>query len=219
MSRSARWFVSAPDVETLEERDRGARVAHIVLVALFAIFIAWACLAPLSGAVMGSGVVKVEMNRLTVQHQEGGIIRQVLVRDGDKVKAGQPLIVLRDVRVHAAYDLLRSQLDSALARAARLDAERTGATMVSFTDELLQRARDPGVEELLARERTLFVVRGESIGQQIQLIREQVQETRAEIGARLEQLTADRHALTLQREELEANEALLQQGYVSRLAC
>jgi multidrug efflux pump subunit AcrA (membrane-fusion protein) len=67
----------------------------------------WAGFAPLSGAVIAPGFVKVDMNRKVVQHQEGGIVKQILVRDGDRVQHGQTLMVLEDVRVDATIDLLK----------------------------------------------------------------------------------------------------------------
>ena len=97
---------------------------------------AWVWLAPLSGAVIGAGQVKVDMNRKTVQHQEGGIVGEILVRDGSKVKAGQTLILLKDVRVDAGNEAVRTQLDAELAKAARLAAEQAGAAQ----DHLPRRA-------------------------------------------------------------------------------
>src|SRR3970040_792197 len=80
---------------------RAGIVGSLLLVVSIA---AWVWLAPLSGAVIGAGQVKVDMNRKTVQHQEGGIVGEILVRDGSKVEAGQTLLVLKDVRVDAGND-------------------------------------------------------------------------------------------------------------------
>src|SRR3970040_2511915 len=74
-----------------------------ILVLVLAVT-AWVALAPVSGAVIAPGAVKVDMNRKTVQHQEGGIVGEILVRDGSKVEAGQTLLVLKDVRVDAGND-------------------------------------------------------------------------------------------------------------------
>ena len=216
MSTLSQWLAPPPDLDALENLQAAVRPGLIIVALLAAGLIGWICFAPLSAAIIASGIVKVELNRQTLQHQEGGIIRQILVRDGDKVEAGQSLIVLRDVRVNATYELLRSQLDSALARAARLDGERIGAAVVIFPAELLSRSGDAGVEDLLSRERTLFSVRRDAIEQEIQLIRDQLHETQDEVVARARQVDADTHALSLQQEELSANEALLEQGYVSK---
>ncbi|MGH8681660.1 MAG: HlyD family type I secretion periplasmic adaptor subunit [Burkholderiales bacterium] len=177
---------------------------------------AWMWLAPLGGAAIAPGVVKVDMNRKTVQHQEGGLVSEILVRDGVKVKAGQPLIVLKDIRVDASNELVQTQLDAETAKASRLTAEQTWAVMVSFPKVLTAREADPRVAELLRHETTLFRTRRDAFNSQVALIRAQIRETEGEIRARQEQLQADRTAIRLQREELEANEALLGQGYVTK---
>jgi HlyD family type I secretion membrane fusion protein len=177
---------------------------------------AWVWIAPLSGAVIGPGQVKVDMNRKTVQHQEGGIVGEILVRDGSKVKAGQTLIMLRDVRVDAGNEAVRTQLDAELAKAARLAAEQSVAAEITFPAELMQRSSDPRVAELLKHETTVFRVRRESLTNQVALLRNQAREARDEIKARDVQLKADERAIKLQRDELAQNEKLAQEGFVSK---
>ena len=191
-----------------------AGLAGVVLLALT--LAGWAALAPLGGAAIAPGVVKVDMNRKTVQHQEGGIVGEILVRDGARVKAGQTLIVLKDVRVDAGNELARTQLDVELAKAARLTAEQTWAAAPAFPAELAARAGDPRVGEVLKRETTLFRTRREAFNNQVALIRTQIRETEGETRARQEQLRADETAIRLQREELASNQALLAGGYVAK---
>lgn len=177
---------------------------------------AWAAMAPISGAIIAAGLVKVETNRKTVQHQEGGIVKEIRVHDGDRVTQGQPLIVLGDVKVEATLALVRTQLDAELARNARLAAERELAGEIGFPEALTQRTDDPRVAELLRREQTLFEVRRDALKSQVALLRTQVAEARGEIEARLAQRSAESRALELQREEVEANQSLSAQGFVSR---
>jgi HlyD family type I secretion membrane fusion protein len=176
----------------------------------------WVWLAPLSGAVIGAGQVKVDMNRKTVQHQEGGIVGEILVRDGSKVKAGQTLILLKDVRVDAGNEAVRTQLDAEIAKAARLAAEQAGEAQIAFPPELTQRGSDPRVTELLKHESSVFRVRRESLTNQIALIRNQAREARDEIKARDAQLKADDRAIKLQRDELAQNQSLANEGFVSK---
>jgi epimerase transport system membrane fusion protein len=192
---------------------RAGIIGSLLLVVSIAV---WVWIAPLSGAVIGAGQVKVDMNRKTVQHQEGGIVGEILVRDGTKVKAGQTLILLRDVRVDAGNEAVRTQLDAELAKAARLSAEQTGAAQITFPPELTKRESDPRVAELLKHESSVFRVRRESLTNQINLIRNQAREARDEIKARHVQLKADAHAIKLQREELEQNISLAKEGFVSK---
>ncbi|HEX2332615.1 MAG TPA: HlyD family type I secretion periplasmic adaptor subunit, partial [Burkholderiales bacterium] len=142
-------------------------VATLVLVVGVSV---WVWLAPLSGAVIGAGQVKVDMNRKTVQHQEGGIVGEILVRDGSKVKAGQNLILLKDVRVDASNELVRTQLDAELAKSARLSTEQSGMTSIVFPPELAARSADPRVAQLLKSESALFAVRRDALTAQLSLI-------------------------------------------------
>jgi HlyD family type I secretion membrane fusion protein len=177
---------------------------------------AWGALAPLTGAVVAPGVVKVDLNRKVVQHQEGGIVREIHVRDGDHVTAGQELIRLDDVSVDAQLDLLRTQRDAERAKAARLEAERAYAEKPSFPRDLVRRKSDPKIEELLAKEAGLFRARREALDTQIAVLHRQIGETSAEEKALAVQLEAEERALKLQKDELAANQRLLEQGYVQK---
>jgi HlyD family type I secretion membrane fusion protein len=173
----------------------------------------WAVFAPLSGAVIAPGYVKVDLNRKVVQHQEGGIVRAIRVRDGDKVKEGQELLLLDDVRIDAQLDLLRTQLDGELTKAARLEAERSYATKPKFPKEL---AEQPRLAEIIERENALFRARRDAVETQVAVLRTQIKESAQEAAALNEQITAEEKALQLQKAELEANERLLAQGYVQK---
>jgi len=200
------------------ESPRGLIRAGIggILVLMLAVIV-WAALAPVSGAVIAPGAVRVDMNRKTVQHQEGGIIGEILVRDGSRVKAGETLIVLKDMRVEAGIEMVQTQLDGEIAKAARLTAEQVWAENVSFPAELLKRAGDVRVEELLRRETTLFRARRESYDTQLKLLRAQTSDITAEIRAREQQIKADRAAVKFAREELVSNQGLLKEGFISKV--
>lgn len=196
--------MSAPD-----EIRPIVRTGLLVIAGALVAFASWAHFAPLSGAVIAPGYVKVDLNRKVVQHQEGGIVRAVRVRDGDRVNAGQELILLDDVRIDAQLELLRTQLDGERAKAARLEAERALAARPTFPKDLLKK-------EFVAREEALFRARRESLESQIAVLRRQIRETVEEAQALAEQIGAEERALELQKEELAANERLLAQGYVQK---
>jgi membrane fusion protein, type I secretion system len=205
--------LAVADVENPRPLIRAGLAGVAVLALLVAV---WMTLAPVSGAVIAPGLVKVDMNRKTVQHQEGGIVSEILVRDGDKVSAGDTLVVLKDIRVDAGNELARTQLDAEMAKAARLAAEQSWAKQITFPGELSARESDPRVEELLRREASLFKARRDAYENQVKLIRSQIRETEREVNARTEQLKADASAVALQREEIESNQALVGQGYVTK---
>lgn len=176
----------------------------------------WVVQAPLSGAVIAPGFVKVDMNRKVVQHQEGGIIKQVLVRDGEHVRQGQVLAVIDDVRLDATLDLLRTQHDGERAKAARLEAERALLPEVMFPQELAARRGEPKVAELLQRETALFRARREALDSQIAVLRKQIRHTVDEAQALAGQIAAEERALKSQKEELAVNQQLLKQGFVQK---
>lgn len=176
----------------------------------------WAAFAQLSGAVIAPGFVKIDLNRKVVQHQEGGIVREIRVRDGERVKQGQPLMVLEDVRVDATLDTLSTQHVAERAKAARLAAEAAYSQKIAFPSDILRRANEPKVAETLERERALFQTRRAAVESQIALLRRQTSEMGDEAAALNDQISAEQRALELQREELKANEDLLRQNYVQK---
>lgn len=194
------------------------RAGLIVIVLAFVAAGGWMALAPIAGAIIAQGAVKIDMNRKTVQHQEGGIVKEILVRDGDRVRQGQALMVLDDVRVDAAYDSLKTQLDSELARNTRLSADRMLANSLVFPEQLSTRAeREPKVAEVLQREEALFKARRQTLREQTRLLEQQVHQAEEESSALRRQILAQSRALALQREELVANKRLMDQGFVGAM--
>lgn len=192
------------------------RAGLIGVAMLVVAVLVWVAVAPIGGAAIAPGLVKVDLNRKVVQHQEGGIVWQILVRDGSKVRAGDTLLVLKDVRVDAAREAAQTQLDAELAKAARLAAEQSWAPSIAFSNELHRRRNDPRVAELLRREEALFRERRSSYNNLRALIHSQIADTRGEIRARDGQLVADQTAAALQKEELTANEKLLKDGFINK---
>src|SRR4051794_23025128 len=106
---------------------RGLILAGSLLVSIFVVGAGtWAAYAPLESAAQGPGTVESESSRKTVQHLEGGIIGQILVKDGDEVHAGQVLLRLDDTKARTSLEALQGQMWDAQAREARLIAERDG---------------------------------------------------------------------------------------------
>jgi HlyD family type I secretion membrane fusion protein len=193
-----------------------ARGGVLIIALGIAGFAAWAALAPLSGAIIAPGFVKIDLNRKVVQHLEGGIVREIRVRDGEQVRQGQALVVIEDVRVDATMDQLSTQLIAERAKAARLVAEAAYASKPVFSSDILRRENELKVAETLERERALFQARRAAVESQIALLRRQVRESGDEAAALNDQIAAESRAIALQREELKANEDLLKQNYVQK---
>jgi HlyD family type I secretion membrane fusion protein len=172
---------------------------------------AWAASAPLAGAVVAPAQIKVQSKRKTVQHQEGGIVRALMVRDGQRVRAGDALMVVGDVRPDAELQLLQDQARAARARAARAEAESRLAPRFDAPADLQRDAADH-----LAREATVFAARRAAFDEQQALLQQQVQQVEAQVAALGSQSDATAGAVRLSNEELALNEELAQQGFVNR---
>jgi HlyD family secretion protein/epimerase transport system membrane fusion protein len=117
--------------------QKPARAGYAIIAVFVIGFGIWASVAPLAGGAVAPGIVSPNSNRKTVQHLEGGIVRELKVKEGERVAANQPLVVLDPIQSSATHEALIGQHLSLLARSARLDAERDGAATVKFPDELM----------------------------------------------------------------------------------
>ena len=176
----------------------------------------WLALAPLSSAVVATGFVKVDLNRRPVQHQEGGIVREVRVRDGQRVQQGEPLLVLGDVGVDANREQFKDRLQAEQLGIARLEAEQAMAPAPEFPLELVAEAREPGpLAQQLEKERALFDARRKSLIEQTELLRKQRARVEQEVEALQAQLAIGDESLQLRQTEVENNRKLLQDGYIA----
>src|ERR1043165_365814 len=131
-AKPQRRLKAVDDHEVFRDTRKVIRNGLIVILVFFGVFGSWAVFAPLAGAIIVEGSIKVDNYRKTIQHLEGGIIKEILVKNGDRVKAGQPPNVLSDIQASATVEALRIQLDGAEARAARLRAEKARKPAVEF---------------------------------------------------------------------------------------
>jgi len=188
--------------------------------AVIAVFIGgsvvWAANAQLDGAAIASGVVGVETKRKTIQHLEGGIIKEILVDEGDEVEAGQVLIRFDDTYPRAALQLLRDRHAAALALRARLIAERDGEDDIEFPDALMQQADNPTISELMLGQVDVLKARRSRIDGQESVLRERIKKHRREITGLAAQVKASEEQLALIEEELRPVAEMAEKGVVSR---
>lgn len=178
--------------------------------------IAWSAVAPLSSAVISSGVVAVDSNRKTVQHLTGGIVKDILVREGDHVSAGQALLRLDDAEARALYNLLRGQHDAAQAELARLTAERDGQDVLIFPAELeARRLRSAEVVDLLQSQERLFAARRQTLRGQIEILENRIAQSKSRITALESKRASKERQMGLVEKELNGLRKLAKSGHVA----
>lgn len=170
----------------------------------------WSAYARIDAAVVASGVIVLESNRKTVQHFEGGIVREINVREGQRVDAGDVLFRLDATQGGANLSMVRNQLDSLVALEARLLAERDKEERVTFPEELTARRDDAIVARSIEDETNQFNERRSSLEGQIEILRSQI----VQLGTEIDGLTQEREATQRQfatiEEELEDQRFLLE---------
>jgi HlyD family secretion protein len=158
----------------------------------------------------------VDLNRRPVQHLEGGIVRAVLVRDGQRVSAGDPVLVLGDVGVDADRNRLNYRVSVERAALARLEAEQALARVLAFPEDLQAAARqDERVAQAMAKETSLFEARRDSLASELSLMRALRERVEQEMSALRAQIAQAENALALHARDLEANRGLLEKGFIS----
>src|SRR4029077_19236795 len=147
---------------TATEADprRVIRKLNLIGLSMVAVLIGgfggWATTSQLAGAVIAPGTIVVESNVKKVQHPSGGVVGEILVKEGSEVKDGDVVLRLDDTVTRSTLGVVRSQLDETLARQAPLLAKRDGAGALAFPAELRSRRDDPSVSPAMAGEEKLF---------------------------------------------------------------
>ncbi len=199
------------DIDFLDPR-RLIRTSAVVTTVCVAGFALWMIFAPLASAILAPGVVVVESHRKTIQHLEGGIVRQVMIDEGDHVTQGQPLLKLDDTQAKTSLSLLQGQADALAAQEARLIAERDGAAKVEFPPELMARISDPKVAEALRGEEGAFKNRRETLAKQVAILTSRTRENAKTIDGLKAQQTSLETQIGLIKKESAMIEALVSKG-------
>ncbi|HEV7256529.1 MAG TPA: HlyD family type I secretion periplasmic adaptor subunit [Bosea sp. (in: a-proteobacteria)] len=175
----------------------------------------WAATAPLSGAVIASGKVVVESNVRRIQHPSGGVVAEIRVKEGDRVKAGDVLVRLDETNARASLALIEIELTRFLARKARLEAERDGAAELELPAELGNRSHEPMAMAAVAGEQRLFRSRRAAAEVQRSQFRERIAQSHEEIRGLAAQIEARRTQANLINQELDGVQKLYDQSLVA----
>ncbi len=190
------------------------RFGYLVLLLTFGCFGGWAAFAPLNGAVIAPGVVTVKSYRKTVQHLEGGIVRELRVHDGDRVQAGDVLLVLDDTQARAEQEMTRSQLAAAVALEGRLQAERDGLDAPAavggsdIEDSRLDEARDSQAR--------IFQARRASLLGEVSILEKSVVQLEAQVHGLTAVVDSKQQLAASYIDEIDDLRALLNEGFVDK---
>ena len=174
---------------------------------------AWAVLAPLDSATVAPGVLAVEGRRKAVEHLEGGIVAEIHVAEGDRVQAGQVLLVLDGTAARTALARLEAQARSAAALKARLEAERDGRDAVDYPEALRAALAGGDVEDVVATQDRIFAARARSLANQTAIYRQRIAQLHEEAEGLAGDVAAQTRQIALLEEEIEAMRGLVAKGY------
>lgn len=176
----------------------------------------WSTLAPIAKGVVAPGTIVVDSNRKTIANLEGGIVAEILVRDGDHVKAGDVLLRLDEVTSQAQRDVLYGQFLTAKAMEARFVAERDGAKTINFPAEL-QGPGDNGRNiAIRASEEDVFKTRRDALSGQLSIYEQRIKQLDEQMKGLEAQVTANTQQIDLIDNELEGLQQLFEKGYASK---
>lgn len=185
----------------------------MLMLLLFGVVGLWASVWPLSTGAVAPGRVVSESNRKEIQHLEGGIVKEILIKEGDRVVAGQTLLRLDSTNAEARNDQVLGQYLAAKATEARLIAERDDKPSIQFPQEYLDTAEsDVKVKEALDTQRRLFNARRESLEGQISVLNQKIAQSGEEIRGLRDQITAANSQIDLLQQEITVVENLLKSG-------
>ena len=211
--------VVSHDVEPIEVNTDARAFSRVGwLIVLFGVggFLVWALLAPLDKGVPMIGTVAKESNRQAVQHQMGGTIAQILVRDGDVVKAGQVLVRMNPVVARSAVEMTDSQVLSALAVRARLEAEQGGAQRIAYPAGLEERRTEPRVAGLMNLQDALLASRQASLKTELGAIDESIAGLKVQVQGLQASRDSKKEQMDILKEQLAGMRDLAREGYVAR---
>lgn len=201
----------------IERREKHVRVAGLsAVIILFVGLGLWSVYAPLESAAVGPGVVVLENYRIAVDHLEGGIVREVHAREGQLVVKGEVLLTLQDVQARAQLEQVKGQWIVALAREARLLAQRHRLSRVVFPPDLLAHAEDARVADAMRVQEETYRVRQRALQSEVTLYERQIAQLREKVQGLKEQRAMREQLVGSFEKERADFEALAKEGYAER---
>jgi HlyD family type I secretion membrane fusion protein len=209
--------VMGPLDPALERRLRRPMIVGAAIIGVLVLGLGlWAALTPLASGISAPGEVKVEANLKTIRHREGGVVRQILVQEGQLVKAGQTLITFDDTDTKAAYDVLQNQSDILLAQSARAEAEASGKPVIEWPAQLTSRSSDPRLAGLMRDQQFLFDTRLQLFQSQSSVLDQRLDQIQNQIVGDQAQVDSVQDQSKLTDDEMGGYKTLYAKGYAPR---
>ena len=193
-----------------------ARTGLWVLGLGFGGFLLWAAFAPLDEGVPTQGMVTIDTKRKTVQHLSGGIVKEVLVHEGQQVKEGEPLLRLDAAVARANYESVRQRYLGYRAMQSRLFAEQAGSAAIDFHPDVKAAMNDPLIKQQIVTQQQLIQARRAALAADLQGIEENIQGLKEQLGSYQNILVQRRNQLSLLNEELNNVRGMVKEGYAPR---
>lgn len=186
-----------------------------VMLITFGFFMMWAILAPLDSASHAIGKIVLESKKRLIQHPEGGVIKEILVKDGDEVKKGQTLIILDDTQLLARKQQHEYKYFNYLAEVARLNAEKDGSKELKLPEELLKNAGDPEVQKMIHSQEKVFASKEAAFNSKISHLEKTIQQYIERKNAILPQIEAAQKQIKISATQVESYKKLYAKGNIS----
>jgi HlyD family secretion protein len=193
-----------------------AIVGYAALVLFVGGFGTWAVTAPLASATVAPGIVAAAGQNIQIQHLEGGIIKTVVRHEGDHVRAGEPLLILKSTVPRAQLNRLLQQLISKRSEIARLQAERDGASALTMPPELKAFPEELGAAKVFDEEKKEFKARRTRFNSELLILKQRVDALKASLVGLKAQKKASDDQLAIVQEEVKRKKGLLDKGLTSR---
>jgi membrane fusion protein, type I secretion system len=207
----------APPAAARSESMRKEAIAGCAIIAVFfGIFGTWATIAPLNGAVVASAVVKVQGNRKSIQHLDGGIVKELKVKEGTQVAAGDVLIVLDETQARAEHEVLSQQYMVLRATEARLMAELNRRSELALPAEIKARMHEPDVKGIWNGQIQQFESRRVALEGQRSVIQEKINQLKAQISGGEKQIVSFKQQHESTRKELDNIIPLVERGLIAQ---
>lgn len=201
----------------LQSRLRRPMVVGAGVIGAFVVGLGlWASVSQLSTGITAQAEVRADAQRKTIRHKDVGVVKQILAREGQYVRAGQPLILFNDVEARAAVDVMQNQYDTLITQNARFAAEALGKGSLEFPVELTSRMADPRVATLIRDQQFLFITRQQLFQSQSAVLLQRVEQQQTQIVGQQAQVDSILEQQRLTEEELAGYRKLNEQGFAPK---